>query len=157
MHEPLPQAPPRFLRALLAFLALPGVVAYLVPVAAILGLRLSLRWPVGFLPVTLGSAALLWCVRDFHVAGHGTLAPWAPPGRLVDVGLYRISRNPMYVSVVLVLAGWALAFASPVLLFYMLVVAVAFHLRVVYGEEPWLAHTHGAHWQAYRARVRRWL
>jgi protein-S-isoprenylcysteine O-methyltransferase Ste14 len=33
----------------------------------------------------------------------------------------------------------------------------AFHLRVIYGEEPWLARTHGAVWDEYRARVPRWL
>jgi hypothetical protein len=32
-----------------------------------------------------------------------------------------------------------------------------FHLRVVFGEEPWLARTHGAAWTEYRARVPRWL
>jgi len=34
---------------------------------------------------------------------------------------------------------------------------LAFHLRVVFGEEPWLERTHGAAWRDYRARVRRWL
>jgi protein-S-isoprenylcysteine O-methyltransferase Ste14 len=31
------------------------------------------------------------------------------------------------------------------------------HLRVVLGEEPWLARTHGATWDDYTKRVRRWL
>jgi protein-S-isoprenylcysteine O-methyltransferase Ste14 len=100
---------------------------------------------------------LLWCVRDFYVAGRGTLAPWSPPRRLVTVGPYRLSRNPMYVAVLLILCGWALTFASPTFWFYMACVAVAFHLRVVFFEEPWLARTHGAAWLAYRNRVPRWL
>ncbi|NNU42166.1 methyltransferase family protein [Ramlibacter montanisoli] len=59
---------------------------------------------------------------------------------LAVVGLYRYSRNPMYVSVALILAGWAISFGSKGLLIYALVIAVAaFHLRVVLGEEPWLA------------------
>jgi protein-S-isoprenylcysteine O-methyltransferase Ste14 len=33
----------------------------------------------------------------------------------------------------------------------------AFQLRVVYGEDPWLARTHGAVCDEYRARVPRWL
>lgn len=148
-----------FLRALFAFLALPGVVAILVPawIAAS-----SIRdggsfYRVGVFPLVLGFASLLWCVRDFFVAGKGTLAPWSPPKNLVTIGLYRYSRNPMYVAVSLMLIGWSLAFASPTLAIYAIFVIAAFHLRVVFGEEPWLARTHGAAWDEYKARVPRWL
>jgi protein-S-isoprenylcysteine O-methyltransferase Ste14 len=34
---------------------------------------------------------------------------------------------------------------------------VGFQLRVVFGEEPWLARTHGAAWDEYKSRVQRWL
>ena len=105
----------------------------------------------------LGTVLLLWCVRDFYVAGKGTLAPWSPPRNLVVVGLYRWSRNPMYIAVLLILIGWALAFESRGLWTYVAGIAVAFHLRVVLYEEPWLARTHGTAWDKYRARVRRWL
>src|SRR5262245_4238076 len=107
--------------------------------------------------LVVGTVLLLWCVRDFYVAGRGTLAPWSPPKHLVTVGLYRYSRNPMYVAVATMLFGWALALASPGLAIYGVLVCVAFQLRVVYGEEPWLARTHGAAWEEYRARVPRWL
>ncbi len=100
---------------------------------------------------------MLWCVRDFYVQGKGTLAPWSPPQNLVIVGLYRFSRNPMYVSVLLILLGWAATFASTGLLVYAAFVGLAFHLRVVYGEEPWLAKKHGAGWQAYAGQVPRWI
>jgi protein-S-isoprenylcysteine O-methyltransferase Ste14 len=96
-------------------------------------------------------------VRDFYVAGRGSLAPWAPPERLVVIGLYRLSRNPMYIAVLLVLVGWATMFASRTLWVCAALLAIAFHLRVVFGEEPWLARTHGAEWTTYRGRVPRWL
>jgi protein-S-isoprenylcysteine O-methyltransferase Ste14 len=143
--------------ALLAFLALPGVVALAVPVAWLLVSERSLARPWGLALLAAGGLALLWCVRDFYVAGRGTLAPWAPPSRLVVVGLYRYSRNPMYVAVCLMLLGWALSFASWGLLAYAVGVAVAFHLRVVLGEEPWLARRHGVQWQRYVRHVPRWL
>lgn len=146
-----------FTRALIAFLALPGIVAFAVPLAWSRVIGMELRWPLGLLLVIAGTAALLWCVRDFYVPGKGTLAPWAPPRELVVVGLYRYSRNPMYVAVAAILLGWAATFASTGLLLYALSVMLAFHLRVVFGEEPWLARTHGAAWQAYAGRVRRWL
>jgi protein-S-isoprenylcysteine O-methyltransferase Ste14 len=147
-----------FTRAVLAFLALPGIFAFAVPMAWLWSTaHRHLVHPLGLILLGLGSAGLLWCVRDFYVAGKGTLAPWAPPRRLVVVGLYRYSRNPMYLAVILILAGWASAFASKGLFLYLLCVLAAFHLRVVFGEEPWLARTHGEEWQRYRERVPRWL
>lgn len=148
---------PIFTRAVTAFVALPGIVAYLVPGAWMWFTAQTLRWPYGLALIALGTFGLLWCVRDFYVSGKGTLAPWAPPQMLVVVGLYRYSRNPMYVCVFIVLLGWAASFGSVGLLAYALAVAVAFHLRVVFGEEPWLAHTHGSAWQRYARQVRRWF
>jgi len=147
-----------FLRALVAFLVLPGVVAGVVPVAWLaLTRQTTLVQPYGLPPLAAGVVGLLWCVRDFYVAGRGTLAPWAPPTELVIVGVYRHSRNPMYVAVTLVLLGWAVAFGAPGLFVYAVAVAMAFHLRVVHGEEPWLARTHGRAWEEYARRVPRWV
>jgi protein-S-isoprenylcysteine O-methyltransferase Ste14 len=147
-----------FWRALIAFVAMPGMVALVIPM---LWLERSghtrLVRSLGLVPLVVGLAALLWCVRDFYIRGKGTLAPWAPTQRLVIVGLYRFSRNPMYVAVVSILLGWAAAFGSKGLLGYAAVIAVAFHLRVVFGEEPWLARTHGAEWEEYVRRVPRWF
>jgi protein-S-isoprenylcysteine O-methyltransferase Ste14 len=58
---------------------------------------------------------------------------------------------------VVILVGWAVSFGVPGLWAYTIIVAVAFHLRVVLGEEPWLARTHGAEWQEYARRVPRWF
>ena len=145
----------RFWPAVVAFLAMPGMVAFIVP-WLFRPDPLRLR-TAGLAMLAVGTVLLIWCVRDFYVAGRGTLAPWAPPERLVIVGLYRVSRNPMYLAVLIVLSGWAVAFASRGLWIYALIVAIAFHLRVVLGEEPWLARTHDGEWNRYRARVPRWL
>ena len=147
-----------FARALLAFLVLPGVFAFLLPglLVRLAGVRAAPHW-AGLLLLAAGAVLLLWCVRDFYVTGRGTLAPWSPPERLVEVGLYRYTRNPMYLAVLMVLCGWAIAFRLPALWIYLPCVAAAFHLRVILGEEPWLARTHGAAWTRYRLRVPRWL
>jgi len=147
-----------FLRALLAFLALPGIVAFAIPIWWLVSTsHTELVHPLGLLPLLVGCAGLVWCVHDFYVFGKGTLAPWSPPRHLVVAGLYRYSRNPMYVSVLLILLGWPISFEVRGLYGYAIMVAVAFHLRVVLGEEPWLARTHGAAWDDYVRRVRRWL
>ncbi len=147
-------------RALIAFLALPGMVAFAVP----LWLALSeparggaALWPAGWLLVLAGAALLLWCVREFYTAGRGTLAPWSPPRKLVTSGPYRFSRNPMYIGVALVLLGWAALFQSRTLLIYAAGFAIVVHLRVTLAEEPWARRTFGADWEDYRAQVPRWL
>ena len=145
-------------RALVAFLVLPGMAAFVIPGAWLWRTsHVTLVQPLGLMPLAIGVVALLWCVRDFYVSGKGTLAPWAPPERLVIVGLYRYSRNPMYVAVTLILVGWAVSFGSMGLLAYASVVAAAFYFRVVFGEEPWLARAHGTAWEQYVTRVPRWL
>ena len=143
---------------MLAFLVLPGTVGFLVP-SLLIGPRVSSGFVdlLGCVPFTLGTGLLLWCVGAFYVTGRGTLAPWDPPRTLVATGVYRLSRNPMYVALVLVLWGWALGFRSRSVAIYTLVVMIAFHLRVVFGEEPWLARTHGEQWLRYRAQVPRWF
>ncbi len=147
-----------FLKAAFAFLALPGTVAFAVPLLILNPSGTSTFAMSSGLPlVAAGSILLLWCVRDFYVEGKGTLAPWSPPQHLVVTGLYRVSRNPMYLAVLLILAGWAVGFWSRALAAYAVGVAMAFHLRVVFGEEPWLARRYGEQWQIYRAGAPRWF
>ena len=149
------RAPSRFWSAAIAFLVCPGTVAFLVP---LLLRPVGARIGLGGIPLLVtGLGLLLWCVRDFYVGGRGSLAPWAPPVRLVTVGLYRFSRNPMYIAVLIMVCGWATMFASRALWIYAAALGVAFHLRVILGEEPWLARAHGAEWARYRTQVPRWL
>lgn len=143
-------------RAAFAFLALPGIVAFAVPLLLLRPDGRSIT-PWGIPIVVIGSLVLGWCVRDFFVRGRGTLAPWDPPRALVRHGLYRYSRNPMYVGVLLITAGWSIGFESWPLAAYAAALLVAFHLRVLLHEEPWLSRTFGADWEAYRARVPRWV
>jgi protein-S-isoprenylcysteine O-methyltransferase Ste14 len=145
-------------RALAAFLALPGVVAFAVPLALALAERRAHRLQLlGLVPVVCGALLLLWCVREFYVAGRGTLAPWDPPRQLVTTGPYRYSRNPMYTGVAILLGGWAILFWSRTLAIYASAVVIGFHLRIVLAEEPWAARKFGGAWEAYRSHVPRWL
>jgi protein-S-isoprenylcysteine O-methyltransferase Ste14 len=63
----------------------------------------------------------------------------------------------MYVAVVVMLLGWAEFYSIAPIWYYLAGVAIALHLRVLYGEEPWLARTHGTAWEAYRVRTKRWI
>lgn len=147
-----------FFRALIAFLILPGLAALIFPPL----LAAFDPWSIGiFLPgavvIFFGALLLMWCVADFYIAGKGTLAPWDPPKNLVVVGLYRYVRNPMYVGVVTLVAGWALLYKSPILILYALILAIGFHVRVLKYEEPNLESLFGNDWREYRSAVRRWI
>ncbi|MCJ7545398.1 MAG: isoprenylcysteine carboxylmethyltransferase family protein [Deltaproteobacteria bacterium] len=146
------------IKALLAFLALPGIFGILMPVA--LGIAdpwRSTGYFAGAVVIALGVIVLIWCVRDFYISGKGTLAPWAPPRKLVIIGLYKYTRNPMYIGVLLIVSGITLFAGSPIVLGYFVLLALGFHLRVIWHEEMWLATHFGVEWIKYKESVSRWL
>jgi len=145
-------------RAFIAFLALPGLFAILVPriLAAIDPWR-GHGLPIGWAFVGAGLIIIVWCAWDFYAKGRGTLAPWDPPKHLVVNGLYRLVRNPMYVGVLVLVGGIALVGGSVVVAAYLAFLAAVFHVRVVLNEEAWLAKHFLSEWEAYAAAVPRWL
>jgi len=146
-------------RALLAFLALPGMVAGVAPwliAAADPWAGPGAPWAGGAL-YGLGALSVAACAVEFYRAGRGTLAPWSPPKALVTGGLYRWTRNPMYLGVVVAVAGAAVAAGSPLAALYAAALAFAFHARVTLHEEPWLALRFPDEWRAYEMRTPRWL
>jgi protein-S-isoprenylcysteine O-methyltransferase Ste14 len=150
-----------WLRSAFFALVLPGSVLIWIPLwlSAYTGGELPLgaaRW-IGVGPLLVGAAGLLWCIWDFGRMGKGTLAPVDPPRFVVRSGLYRVVRNPMYVSVLTALAGEALLFRSSRLLMWGAIVAIVFHLFVVMYEEPTLRRQFGADYEAYCRAVSRWL
>lgn len=146
----------------LVFLAVaPGVVAGLLPWlltgwraerAVALPVRLA-----GFALVVAGVAALLEAFVRFVAEGIGTPAPVAPTQRLVVGGLYRYVRNPMYLAVGAAIVGQALILGRPGLLVYLLAFALAVAAFVHGYEEPALARSFGAEYDAYRRSVPAWL
>ena len=107
--------------------------------------------------LALGGATYVWCVWDFATFGHGTTAPIDAPKRLVVRGLYRYTRNPMYLGVLTVILGWAVLFQSSAVLCYALGVGFWFQLFVVLYEERRLAREFATEYKEYCANVRRWL
>ena len=147
-----------FLRALAAFLALPGVVALVVPLliaAPAIRDRAPFRL-IALVPLLAGLALLLWCVRLFLVHGKGTLAPWDPPRQLVITGPYAFSRNPMYVAATVAYAAIALVANATWPLLLLPGVLLATHV-VVTREERLLEGRFGAAYRSYKTSVRRYL
>jgi len=75
----------------------------------------------------------------------------------VSGGLYRFSRNPMYLGVLLAVFGQAVIFASDPIAGYGVALAGFFQVVVVFVEEPHLRKARGAAFDEYCRRVPRWL
>lgn len=67
---------------------------------------------IGVVIFTLGGVLSLWCVLLFFCHGKGTPAPIAPPKRLVTMGPYRYTRNPMVAGLFSMLVGLGLLLNS---------------------------------------------
>lgn len=143
------------------------------PVALLIGIALvyalSAAWPAA----TLDGSWLTWLAGVLFVAGgalmlaavislwqaHTTINPIHPERtrHLVTSGIYRLSRNPIYLGDALLLAGVVCWFGHPA----GLVVVGAFVWFIdrfqIRGEERALTQRFGAGYSAYRARTRRWI
>lgn len=112
---------------------------------------------VGLLCIGLGAVLLGTCIWEFARSGRGTLAPVDPPRQLVVRGLYRYVRNPMYLSVTLIVLGEFLLTGSRPLFLYWALWFVGANLFVIGYEEPTLHRRFGVAYDRYQAEVGRWL
>jgi protein-S-isoprenylcysteine O-methyltransferase Ste14 len=147
------------LKNLLFTVMAPGTVAILVPWLITSRLPASSGPALCFALILFaaGGAIYTWCVWDFAVFGRGTPAPIDAPKKLVVRGLYRFTRNPMYLGVLTVISAWAMLFQAPALAAYAIFVAIVFHLFIVLYEEPHLEREFGSDYAAYKSEVGRWL
>ena len=103
-----------------------------------------------------GVAMIVWSRRAFQAAAT-PIKPFTESTALIRFGLYRWTRNPMYVGAVLLVSGVAvlLGSVSPA------IVAVAYYAILQKGfirhEERLLERRFGEEYQTYRRSVRRWL
>ena len=144
----------------------PPVVALVLALAMWLVARFTLTLEVG---VTLRAAvamAVALVGGAFSAAGAAsfrqaqtTLNPMKPEeaSSLVTTGIYRFTRNPMYVGALLVLLGWAVFLCAPWALFGPAVFVLYMNRFQIAPEERVLLSSFGEGYAAYRAKVRRWL
>lgn len=112
---------------------------------------------IGAVLMAVGGALALWCAATFVIHGEGgTPAPFDPPRAFVATGPYRRVRNPMYLALLGLLAGYAMWHRSPAMLGFVGLVWLLAHLFVVLYEEPKLEREFGEPYRAYRRSVNRW-
>lgn len=83
--------------------------------------------------------------------------PWKPSTALATGGLYRFSRNPMYVGFLLIYVGFAVAMNSAFIAALILPCLIVVEVFVIRREERYLATRFSADYEAYRSKVRRWI
>ena len=153
-----------YIKNIIFFFLQPGLVVGLIPyllirnrLSSILSDRFSLLDYFGLVLIFLGLLIAIYCVYRFIIDGLGTLSPVHRTKALVVKGLYKYSRNPMYVGMLLVLIGEFIITKSVHLLAYTIVVGLAFHLFVIFVEEPRLTRDFKIEYLDYMNRVRRWF
>lgn len=106
----------------------------------------------------LGAAVALAGVAAFRRA-RTTVDPRLPQraSALVSGGIYRYTRNPMYLGILLLLGGWALYLASPWSLLPLPLFVIAMNRLQIAAEERHLRDRFGDAYRDYCRRVRRWI
>jgi protein-S-isoprenylcysteine O-methyltransferase Ste14 len=152
------------LRNLFFTILQPGMVAGFIPywivrneLGQILEKPMDAFQFIGILLFTIGFVVTIACILRFAFEGRGTLSPADETKQLVVGGLYRYSRNPMYVGVMLMLIGEALFTGSQNLWIYAIFIFTCFYVFILVHEEPRLQKDFGNQYSAYRKKVRRWL
>jgi len=123
-----------------------------------LGVALPGRTPAAISAVLLGILVSAAGVVEFRRA-RTTVNPLTPnaASSLVAGGIYRLTRNPMYLGFALALLGWGVFLSNPLSL-AMLFVFVGYMNRFqIAPEERALESLFGDAFKAYRSKVRRWL
>ena len=114
------------------------------------------RIVVGCLVLVASVALIASCGRLFKQAGT-PVRPTSPVTTIVKAGPYRISRNPMYLGMALILAGLGVLFGSYLFCAALVVFVAVVHFGVVLPEERYLESLQGETFREYKRQVRRWL
>ena len=83
--------------------------------------------------------------------------PGKPTTELLTTGVFRLSRNPIYLGIILIYAGLGLAFTAPWFLIFAGLTVAVFNIVLIGPEEKYLAEKFGEDYEALRSSVRRWI
>lgn len=113
------------------------------------------------LALVIGAAALAVDISGVvaFLRARTTVNPLRPDkaSTLVTGGIFRRTRNPMYLGMAMLLVGWAVYLANPLTLLGIPAFVAYLNRFQIAPEERALEQRFGADYRGYRARVRRWL
>jgi protein-S-isoprenylcysteine O-methyltransferase Ste14 len=151
-----------------AIILLPGMALVIIP-GLLLGLAAGTglaHRPAGPAAAAFWAAAALlllglvlaaWTVRLQFVFGRGTPAPWDPTRKLVVLGPYRHTRNPMMTGAFLILAAEALLLRSLPIAAWLLIFVLGNLVYIPRFEERALEERFGQAYLDYKEHVPRWM
>lgn len=112
---------------------------------------------LGTIFILIGVGLFIYCSRLFLIFGRGTPAPIEPPKKLVVNGLYKYTRNPIYLGYFMILLGEFLFFGQFLLLIYFSFAIIGINIYVIFHEEPILKKRFGKSYQEYLKKIPRWV
>lgn len=165
-HEPKPDGGAD--KDAAAVLIFPPAIPVLTVIA---GAMLMRQWPIGAdlmlqspLRKWIGGAIILGA---FYFLGFRAVAamrrtgqtenPYKTTTEIVQIGPFGVTRNPMYLQMVLICIGFGVSLANVWILLLTPLCALALHYLVILPEETYLEDKFGAAYTDYKQRVRRWI
>jgi len=139
----------------LGFLAAAAVLEAVVPLS-ILGAHAFPRYLAGAVLAAGGFVMILMGSRRFLAAGTN-IPPSLPTTALVTDGIYRRTRNPLYLGTTLIYLGLGIAAGSIWAIVLVVPLLWIINTGVIAREERYLERKFGDAYRAYKARVRRWV
>ncbi|HZF17045.1 MAG TPA: isoprenylcysteine carboxylmethyltransferase family protein [Steroidobacteraceae bacterium] len=126
---------------------------FLVPIARLV----PEPWSYAGIALIVGGIALSAVGAGAFRRAGTPVVPFERSTVLVTTGLYRVTRNPMYLGLATALTGTAIAFGTlspwlPIPVFLWIL-----STQFIRGEEAFLEEIFGADYVAYKKKVRRWI
>lgn len=140
-----------FLLALVA-----GIVLHLLAAPLRVALPDTLRVVASVTFAAIGLGLIGAAIGLFRRTGQDP-RPWKSTPSIIADGVYRYTRNPMYVGMAAVLAAIGIGAANGWLLGLVPLALAIVHVTAVRPEEAYLEEKFGAEYLAYKRRVRRWV
>lgn len=116
---------------------------------------LQITFWVGILLVIIGLSLRMWATATFYKHNLKVLS-LSPQSRFVEVGIYKYSRNPLYIGIILIYLGFTIYTGSYIGVISVILFAL-FWNWVASNEEKELADKFGGDYLAYKKRVPRWV
>ncbi len=129
---------------------------WIVPLSLPRGILRQALIPLGMVLFIVGIGFIVLARREFALYGQST-EPGHPTSMIVQSGVFSLSRNPLYLGIVITLSGIALALNILWVLVLLIPAIILCHYILIAPEERYLRDKFGREYLVYIASVRRWL